>query len=146
MLPGKKSFSQRRKSRHKGREAALQEKRIAGFDEPPRIDHGGAAPQQKARRRSKPEEYQLFGRLLSALVVYADHYENPVRVSPGGLTRDSAFRTPHSELRTPNSGYQGRSLWLVRADLCAFARNSSFPVFVLSLTGREALKHNLPLK
>ena len=32
------------------------------------------------------------------------------------------------------------------ADLCAFARNSSFPVFVLSLTGREALKHNLPLK
>ena len=36
----------------------LQEKRLVGCDEPPkgRIVHGGAEPQQEARRRSKPKE------------------------------------------------------------------------------------------
>ncbi len=52
------------------------------------------------------------------LAVYADRYENSVRVSPEDhrvirhselRTPNSELRTPNSELRTPHSGYQGRS-------------------------------------
>ena len=65
LLRGKKSFSQRRKDRRKGRQAALQEKRTVGCDEPPngRIGPPRPEPQQKARRRSKPEESHFSGLL-----------------------------------------------------------------------------------